>query len=63
MLADIDKFNLAFVKKLATFALRRSMTVSDREALADIAAESATRGYRLRELIEALVLSELFKER
>ena len=35
LLADLDKFNAAFVDKLATFALRRAMTFDDRDALAE----------------------------
>ena len=63
LLGDIDKFNAAFVKKLATFALRRPMTVNDRDALAIIATESRARDYRLQDVIHAIVLSDLFKGR
>ncbi len=34
---DIDRFAAAFVEKLATYALRRGMTVDDRDALAEVA--------------------------
>ena len=63
LLEDIEKFNATFVKKLATFALRRTMTVDDRDDLASIAEESKARDYRLRDIIEAIVLSDLFQKR
>lgn len=63
LLEDIDRFNHTFVEKLATYALRRAMTVDDREALAAIAAESAANEYRIRELVLSLVLSDLFQNR
>ena len=50
-------------EKLATFALRRPMTVNDRDALARIAAASAARDYRLRDIVHALVNSDLFRGR
>ncbi len=52
-----------FVEKLATYALRRPMSVDDRAALARIAAESAAGGYRLRHLVECLIHSDLFAGR
>jgi mono/diheme cytochrome c family protein len=63
MLADIDKFNAAFVEKLATFALRRPMSMEDRAQLQSIAAQSKQSDYRLRAVIEAFVLSDLFQKR
>jgi hypothetical protein len=61
--ADVDKFNTAFIEKLATYALRRTMTIDDRDALAKIAAASKANDYRLQTVIEALVLSEMFQKR
>lgn len=58
-----EPFARAFVESLATFALRRTMTVDDREQIAAITSASAESGYRLRDLIERLVISELFRMR
>ena len=63
MLDDIDHFNVAFMEKLATYALRRAMTVDDQRALGEIATQSKANDYRVRDLIESLVLSELFRGR
>ncbi|WP_254508228.1 DUF1592 domain-containing protein [Anatilimnocola floriformis] len=63
LLADLDSFNAAFVEKLATYGLRRSVSFEDREALAEIAKASRAQDYRLRALVEAFVLSDLFQKR
>ena len=60
---DLDRFGEAFVEQLATFALRRAMTVDDAAALKAIAQSSKQDGYRLKTVIERFVLSELFQKR
>ena len=63
LVEDLDKFNAAFTEKLATFALRRVLTVDDREALASLAQQSKAADYRLPATVEALALSDLFQKR
>ncbi|MEN9574156.1 MAG: hypothetical protein RL514_2011 [Verrucomicrobiota bacterium] len=63
LVEDLEKFNATFTEKLATFALRRVMTVDDREALAGIAQQSKAADYRLPAIVEALAASELFQKR
>ncbi|MES2505557.1 MAG: DUF1592 domain-containing protein [Verrucomicrobiota bacterium] len=63
LVADSDKFAAAFTEKLATYALRRGMTFSDREELKRIAEGAKTTDYRLLSLIESLVSSPLFLKR
>lgn len=63
LLADVDKFGAAFLEKLATYALRRGMTVDDREALAGLARQSKAADHRLSSIVEALALSDLFQRR
>ncbi|HTN77261.1 MAG TPA: DUF1588 domain-containing protein, partial [Pirellulaceae bacterium] len=63
LVADVEKFNAAYVEKLATYALRRAMTIDDREQLAKLAQHSQANEYRLATLVEALVLSDLFQSR
>jgi len=60
---DLDAFGAAFVEKLATYGLRRTMSFGDRDDLAKIAAAARTEDYRLRNIIEALVTSDLFEKR
>jgi len=63
LLADLDAFNQTFIEKLATYALRRSLSFDDREDLKAIAAASKTKDYRVIEIVTALVASDLFQKR
>jgi hypothetical protein len=63
LVADLDKFNAAFVEKLATFALRRTTTVDDHDALAKLAQQSKKADYKVASIVESLVLSDLFQKR
>jgi len=63
LLDDSDKFAAAFTEKLATFALRRVMTFSDRADLQRLVTQSKTDDYRLATLIETFVASDLFQTR
>ena len=60
---DLDRFGEAFAGQLATFALRRAVTMDDAAELKAIAQDSKKDGYRLRTIIERLVLSGLFQKR
>ncbi len=63
LVQDLDRFGAAFVEQLATFALRRAMTVDDAAALQAIARACKQDDYRLKTLIEQFVVSELFQKR
>ncbi len=63
LLQDMDRFAEAFVEQLATFALRRAMTVDDRAAIRAIALEAKARDYQLQSTLEGLILSDLFQKR
>ncbi len=63
MLDDADKFLAAFLEKLATYALRRGVSVDDREALAGLARQARASEYRLGAIVEAMATSELFQKR
>jgi hypothetical protein len=58
-----DAFARAFVEQLATYALRRVMTVDDAAALDAIVAQGKADGYRLESLVRSLASSELFRKR
>ena len=63
LLADVDQFNLTFIEKLATYGLRRTMSIDDRDELEEIARSGRDSDYRVREIVEAFVLSDLFTKR
>jgi hypothetical protein len=58
-----DRLAQAFVEQLATYALRRVMTVDDVQQLHAIASSAEPGDYHLRTLIRGLVMSELFQKR
>ncbi len=60
---DIDRFAEAFVEQLATYALRRVLTIDDAAQIKAIAAASKKDDYKLRTVIENFVLSDLFRKR
>ncbi len=60
---DLDRFAETFVEQLATYALRRVMTIDDREQIKLIAGECKKTDYQLRTVIENLVTSKLFLKR
>jgi hypothetical protein len=63
LLSDIDVFNLTFIEKLATYGLRRTTSFGDRDDLKAIAAASKVKDYRLKDIIDAFVCSDLFQKR
>ena len=63
LLKDMDAFQMTFLEKLATFGMRRTMGFADREELKKIATASKAKDYRLRDLIECFVCSDLFQSR
>lgn len=60
---DQDRFAEAFIEQLATYALRRVMTIDDAAQIRAVVAASKPDDYRLRSLIENFVLSDLFQKR
>ncbi len=60
---DLDRFAEAFVEQLATFSLRRMMTVDDRAQIKAITQAAKQDGYKLRTVIERFVMSDLFVKR
>ena len=63
LIQDVDRFAEAFVEQLATYALRRVMTIDDATQIKAIAAASRKDDYKLRTVIENLVLSDLFQKK
>ncbi len=60
---DIDVFARAFVGKLATFGLRRAVSFEDDKQIRAIADSCKPEGYKLADLIESFVVSDLFLKR
>ena len=60
---DLDRFAESFIEQLATYALRRALTIDDAPHIRAIAAASKQDDYRLRTLIQNFVASPRFRQR
>ena len=63
LLTDRDRFLKAFVEHLCTYGLRRVLTVDDREAVQSIVEEAKRGQYRLKDIVRAVAVSDLFQKR
>lgn len=60
---DHDRFLRAFVEHLSTYALRRVLTVDDQDHIDDIVQSAAMQGFRLRDIVRTVALSDLLRKR
>jgi hypothetical protein len=63
LMADLDAFNRTFIEKLAIYGMRRTMTFEDHDEIEEIARIGREKDYRVGDILEAFVLSELFQKR
>lgn len=63
LMDDADRIAAAFTEKLATYALRRGITFTDRADLQRVTDQAKADDYKLASLIESLVTSPLFMKR
>ena len=63
LITDHDRFLQAFVEQLSTYALRRVLTVDDRDDVAAIVREAKACDYQLRDIVRAVAASELMQKR
>lgn len=63
LLEDRDAFLRAFVEHLCTYALRRVLTVDDREDIQAIVNEAKQEHYQLKDIIRAVATSDLIQKR
>ena len=63
LLDDRDRFLKAFVEHLCTYALRRVLTIDDREDIRAIVVEAQRNHYRVKDIVRAVALSDLIQKR
>jgi mono/diheme cytochrome c family protein len=63
LLEDRDTVARAFIEHLCTYALRRVLTVDDRDDLKAIQAEAKKQDYRLKDMVRAVAQSDLVRKR
>ena len=63
LIEDRDRFAHAFVEHLCTYALRRVLTVDDRESVQNIVEQAKINDYRMIDIIRAVATSDLLQKR
>ena len=63
LLEDRDQIARAFIEHLCTYALRRVLTVDDQDDLKSIEAEAQKSQYRVKDIVRAVALSNLIRNR
>ena len=63
LLEDRDKVARAFIEHLCTYALRRVLTVDDRDGIQAIVHEAKRYQYGVKDIVRAVALSELIRKR
>ena len=63
LLEDRDKFARAFIEHLCTYALRRVLTVDDKDGVQAIVDEAKKSQYGVRDIVRAVALSDLIRKR
>jgi Protein of unknown function (DUF1588)/Protein of unknown function (DUF1592)/Protein of unknown function (DUF1595)/Protein of unknown function (DUF1587)/Protein of unknown function (DUF1585)/Planctomycete cytochrome C len=63
LIEDRDHIAGAFIEHLCTYALRRVLTVDDREDVLKIATEAKKSQYRVKDIVRAVALSDLMRKR
>ncbi|MFM7165620.1 MAG: DUF1592 domain-containing protein [Planctomycetaceae bacterium] len=63
LIADRDRVARGFIEHLSTYGLRRVLTVDDRADIQAIVDAAKAKQYGVRDMIRAVVLSDLFRKR
>ena len=63
LLDDRDRFARAFIEHLCTYALRRVLTVDDKEDVSNILSEAKKKNYQIKDIVRAVAVSDLLRKR
>jgi len=63
LLEDRDKVARAFIEHLCTYGLRRVLSFDDQDDLNAIQAEAKKNGYRVKDIVRAVAMSNLMRKR
>ena len=63
LLHDRDRFARAFIEHLCTYALRRVLTVDDKDDVSVILSEAKKKNYQIKDMIRAVAGSDLLRKR
>ena len=63
LLDERDRFAQAFIEHLCTYALRRVLTVDDKEDVSAILSEAKKKNFQIKDMIRAVAVSDLIRKR
>ena len=63
LLDDRDRFARAFIEHLCTYALRRVLTVDDKEDVSNILSEAKKKNYQIKDIVRAVAVSDILRKR
>ena len=63
LLDESDRFARAFIEHLCTYALRRVLTVDDKEDLSGILSKAKKKNYLIKDIIREVAVSDLLRKR
>ena len=63
LLDDRDRFARAFIEHLCTYALRRVLTVDDKEDVTLILSKAKKKNYHIKDIVRAVAVSDLLRKR
>jgi hypothetical protein len=63
LLDDRDRFARAFIEHLCTYALRRVLTVDDKDDISLILGEAKKKNFQIKDIIRAVAVSDLLRKR
>jgi hypothetical protein len=63
LLDERDRFARAFIEHLCTYALRRVLTVDDKDDVSAIAEEAKKKNFQIKDIVRAVAVSDLLRKR
>ena len=63
LLGDRQRFARAFIEHLCTYALRRVLTVDDKDDVSAIAEEAKKKNFQIKDIVRAVAVSDLLRKR
>jgi predicted nucleotidyltransferase len=63
LLDERERFARAFIEHLCTYALRRVLTVDDKDDISLILSEAKKKNFQIKDIIRAVAVSDLLRKR
>ena len=63
LLNERERFARAFIEHLCTYALRRVLTVDDKDDVSAILSEAKKKNFKIKDIIRTVAVSDLIRKR